>query len=83
MHSAANSQATLAPVLASGRARELLDSLGALIDTTTIAQAAVRLRVHRNTVRAHREELEGLLGLDLGNGADRSLCALALAASGR
>lgn len=79
MYSAAISESLLGPVLSSGRASELLKSLTVFIDSTSISEAAVRLKVHRNTARAHRVELEERLGIDLNRGADRSMCALALA----
>lgn len=72
-------ESLLDPVLTSSRSAELLASLAVLIDTTSIAHAAARLQVHRNTARAHRDELEELLGINLTDGADRSMCALALA----
>lgn len=78
LHARALSEWLLAPVLESPRAADLLSSLSALLNTTTIAQAAARLGAHRNTVRAHRDELERLLGLDLSDGNHRSLCALSL-----
>ena len=79
MYSAAISESLLGPVLSSGRSSELLKSLAVFIDTTSITEAAFRLKIHRNTARAHRVELEERLGVDLNRGADRSMCALALA----
>lgn len=78
MHARAISEDVLGPLLRSPREAELLRSLRALLDTTTIAQAAALLGTHRNTARAHRDELERLLGLDLADGDHRSLCALSL-----
>lgn len=79
MLSMAISESILGPILSSGRASELLRSLEVFTDTSSSAQAAARLGVHRNTVRAHRRELEDSLGIDLASGADRCLCTLALA----
>lgn len=83
LYTEAISEALLDPVLSSPRSNELLESLAVLIDTTSIAHAASRLKVHRNTARSHRDELEELLGLDLSEGSDRSLCAIALASRSR
>lgn len=83
LYTEAISEALLDPVLSSPRAHELLESLTVLIDTTSIAHAATRLKVHRNTARTHRNELEELLGIDLSEGSGRSICAIALASLSR
>lgn len=78
-YSSAISAAVLRPVLTAPDSQALLESLAAFIETTSVAQAAAALRIHRNTARYRRAELENKLGIDLSNGRDRSMCALALA----
>jgi hypothetical protein len=57
----------LAPVLvgSTDRQRERLATLGAVLDTATLGEAATRLGVHRNTVAYRMRRMEALGGWDL------------------
>jgi hypothetical protein len=62
---------TLGPVLATPKAKELLDLLDALYETREAYSGAARLLgVHRNTVDARRKKLTGSTGLSLDVPAD-------------
>ncbi|WP_313450502.1 PucR family transcriptional regulator [Brevibacterium casei] len=78
-YAGAVADALLRPILGRANANVLLESLAAFVESPSVAQAAERLGVHRNTARAHRNELEDALGIDLSSGEDRSMCAVALA----
>ncbi|MCT2182791.1 PucR family transcriptional regulator [Brevibacterium casei] len=78
-YAGAIAEALLRPILGRANANTLLESLAAFVESPSVAQAAERLGVHRNTARAHRNELEDALGIDLSSGEDRSMCAVALA----
>lgn len=79
MYSSGLAHAVLGPILDHRNRETLLASLATFVESPSVAQAAARLGVHRNTARAHRTEIEEALGIDLSSGDDRSLCALALA----
>ncbi|MFE2655902.1 PucR family transcriptional regulator ligand-binding domain-containing protein [Brevibacterium sp. NPDC059310] len=77
-HSTAFAEAVLGPIRGRRDETALLDALAAFVDSPSVARAAARLGVHRNTARSHRRELEDALGMDLASGEDRSICAVAL-----
>ncbi|GAA2004233.1 PucR family transcriptional regulator [Brevibacterium samyangense] len=76
-------QEVLGPVLSSPDSAALVASLRAIVETSSVAAAAVRMGAHRNTIRMHRDRIEQLLGLNLNDGADRALCLVAMEVVGR
>ena len=77
---AAQARELLAPILDGGPSarRVRLATLHAVLDTTSLGEAAARLRVHRNTVAYRIARLEALGGWDLSDPDLRFALALAV-----